>query len=156
MHHTRFKKGISTPELLVVLFLMTLLATLVYYSLSGFKNKQALEANVRQVTALLEEARSLTLSGRGGLAYSVYFQADRVVRFSGSVYATSSTDNVPYLLDSSVTISSISLVGGGPSVLFDKITGKTTTSGTIQLIAVGATSTKKTIVINSTGIIDTQ
>jgi prepilin-type N-terminal cleavage/methylation domain-containing protein len=149
-------RGFSLLEILLSLVIVTLLSTLAHYSLSGFKNRELLETNTRQITALLEEARSLTLSGQGGLSYGVYFQADRAVRFSGTTYATATVSNVVYLLDSALNLSKISLAGGGPSVLFNKLTGKTDTYGSVELNSTIATTTKKIIYINATGIIDVQ
>lgn len=151
-----YKRGVSVLELIISLFLVTILASLVYYSLSGFKAREFLENDSKQISSLLEEARSLTISGQGGSQYGVYFQADRAVRFTGTTYATSSSGNVTYMLDSAVTISSISLSGGGTSVVFDKFTGKTSNNGNIQLTVLAATTTKRIIYINSTGIIDMQ
>ena len=108
------------------------------------------------MTAILEEARSLTISGQGGMQYGVHFQTDSVVRFSGSTYSSGAATNVPYVFDSAVNISNISLGGGGSDVVFDKIKGTTVNFGSVQLNLVSTTTSKKIIYINKGGIIDTQ
>ncbi len=151
-----YKKGFSLLEILISIFLLTMLSALVYYSLSGFKNKQFLESNSRQVTAILEEARSLTISGQGGMQYGVHFQSDKVVRFSGSTYSSGTASNIPYVFDSAVNISNISLNAGGSDVVFDKIKGTTANYGSVELNLVSTTTPKKIIYINQGGIIDVQ
>lgn len=151
-----YKRGFSIGEIMISIFLLVLLSSLVYYSLSGFKNKQFLESNSRQVTAILEEARSLTISGQGGQQYGVHFQSDKVVRFSGTSYSSGAVSNVPYIFDSAVNISNISLGGGGSDVVFDKIKGTTANYGSVQMNLVSTTTSKRIIYINQGGIIDTQ
>jgi len=143
-------------EMLAVLGIIVILSGLVFYSVSGFKNRQLLEAETRQVVAILEEARSLTLSGQGGNVYGVHFLSNQIIRFAGSAYVGGAAGNVVYPLSSAVSLNSISFNGGGADVVFDKLKGTTLNFGSLDVALTSSASTKKTVFINSTGIIDTK
>ena len=150
------KQGFTTIEALLALCILVLVTRLVYSSFSVFRNRQFLETNTRNVVSLIEEARSLTLSSRGGSSFGVHFDSDRAVRFSGLVYSSGSASNVVAKLDVPVTLSLINITGGGSDVVFNKIKGTTDTSGTLELSLVASSSIKKIITVRSTGIVDVQ
>ena len=152
-HFTR--RGFSSAELLVTVSILVILSSLTFYSLSGFKSSRYLEADTRQITSLLEEARSLTLAGQGGKVYGVHFASGQAVRFSGPTYSALAADNVVYSLSPGQIINTISLSGGGADIVFEKLKGTTLQYGTVE-VTTTSTGKKKTIIINQTGIIDTQ
>lgn len=152
----KFTTGFTLLEILISLSLIVILAGLVFYSVSGFKNKEALDTESRQISSILEEARSLTLSGQGGNAYGVRLLQDQVIRFVGTSFASGTASNIIYTLNRSVKLNNISLQGGGRDVVFDKLKGTTGNYGTMILNLVSTTSTKKTMTVNATGIIDVQ
>ncbi len=152
----KFTTGFTLLEILISLSLIVVLAGLVFYSISGFRNKEALDTESRQISSILEEARSLTLSGQGGNAYGVRLQGDQIIRFVGTSFASGTASNITYTLNPAVKLNNVSLQGGGSDVVFDKLRGTTANYGTMILNLVSTTSSKKTITINSTGIIDVQ
>ncbi len=156
MKDRNFKNGFTLLEILISLALIVMLAGLVFYSISGFRNKESLDTESRQISSILEEARSLTTSGQGGNAYGVRLLADQVIRFVGTSFASGTASNVTYNLNSAVRINNISLQGGGSDVVFDKLKGTTGNYGTMILSLVSTTSVKKTITVNPTGIMDVQ
>jgi hypothetical protein len=77
------------------------------------------------------------------------------VLFEGNSYDSSDTNNRVTDLNSAVTISNITLSSGGSDVVFQRLTGESTVSGSVVLTLVG-TTTSRTISIQATGISNIQ
>lgn len=128
------------------------LTTFVALSFSKVNETEALDKNADLVVSVLTEARSMTLSSINGYSYGVHFDENQVVLFQGNVYNSTASTNFPTSLNSLVGIQNVSLVGGGNEVLFNKLTGATAQSGTLQVYLQSATTTYKTVTISPTGI----
>lgn len=148
------KKGFTLMETLMVIAIAGIAVTIVTLSLSKINSSKALDTDVSLVVSVLNEARSMTLSSVDALQYGVNLQDSQVVLFSGSSYSTSSPSNVFTTLNSLVGIRNISLSGGGTSVVFQRLTGETSQSGTLEVYLRSATTSYKTVTINSTGVIE--
>ena len=93
------------------------------------------------------------MNGQQDGVWGVYFTSDSFVLFLGPTYIAEADDNIPTVLSSSMTISNISLNGGGTDVLFDDPYGDTDEYGSL-LISDVTTSKTKTISINEMGMVD--
>ncbi len=149
-----FQKGLSLIEILLVIAIATLLTGFVALSLGKVNASEALDKNADLVISVLNEARSMTLSSVGDTRYGVHFDANQAVLFQGASYNSAASTNVPTQINALVTIQNISLAGGGSNVIFDRLTGKTSYTGSIQVALKSATTTYKTITIASTGVVD--
>jgi prepilin-type N-terminal cleavage/methylation domain-containing protein len=147
-------RGFTLMEILGVIAVMTILMTIVLTSFSTLNKNQALDKTARYVASIIEEARGNTLFSKNDSQYGVKFSASSVTLFKGATYSSSSPDNVVYELNPLVTISNISLSGGGSEMVFDRLTGNTTQTGTITLNLNSGTTTKAYVSFSKTGIVE--
>ena len=112
---------------------------------------QALSNDEEQVIALLNEARSRTVSGDQNMQYGVHIQTNKVVLFQGTVFSDGIATNREVLFDSGNHAESISLGGGVSDAIFKKMTGETDGYGTF-LLKNASGSSQKTITITKVGL----
>ncbi len=141
-------------EMLIVVAIISILAGITLETFFTANKTQALEKDTASIKAILERARSLTLSAYVDQPYGVHLQSDRVVLFRGSSYDASTSTNNVEMLNAAVAISAHTLAGGGDDVLFQRLTGKTDNSGTITVSLLSDSSKFFTITINSTGLVE--
>ncbi|MBM2817581.1 MAG: seg [Parcubacteria group bacterium] len=146
------KKGFTAIEFLITLSILAILTTIVFTSMSRFRNGKALQAVVEDILSLLDEGRADTLSAKNSYAYGVHFESSEIALFRGVAYSSSDSTNKTVDIDGAVEISNISLAGGGSDVLFQRLTGKTGQSGTVTIRLKSDTSKTKTILIEASGV----
>lgn len=151
MIHNSSSKGFSLVELLLALSIVAIVAVVGVTSLSNFNTEKALSLEAGKVVSLLVKARSLTLSAKGGDVYGVHFDTDKAVLFKGTSYVAGTAGNQAQPVNSAVRISATVLAGGGAEVLFKKLSGTTTQSGTVTLASVKNGSLTKVVTISVTG-----
>lgn len=154
MQYQAREKGITLIEVLIFIVIMTILLTIVFLSLSKLNASQALDKGAALVAATLDEARSLTLSAKNDNQYGVYFDASSTVLFGGSVYLPGDPNNVETVLNSKIGIRNINLSGGGSAVIFERLTGNTSQTGTLEVFLIEASTTFRTITIKATGVVE--
>lgn len=142
-------------EIIVVIAISSLTVGAILNSFGQLNQNQVINKNTELVATILREARSLTLSSKGGNQYGVHLESSQVVLFQGSVYNSTTPGNIYYPLNSLGNISLISLSGGGSEVIFDRLTGDTPQSGTIKLGLLADPSSTRTITISGTGLVET-
>ena len=145
-------QGFTMIELVVVLAIIVLLMAVVVTPFRAFRNSKALDTTSEETLALLSEARGSTLSAKDGYRYGVHFESSQAVLFRGDTYSSGDTTNKAITLDNALEFSSISLAGGGSEVVFDRLTGKTTQSGSVVVRIKSDTSKTRTITIGGTGV----
>jgi type II secretory pathway pseudopilin PulG len=148
------KRGFTIIEILIIVAITILILALVIIPFKQMNERQALIKETANIISIINHARSMTLSSKGGEPHGVHIEANRVVLFSGPTYSSSDPDNVSIELNSQVSISNINLSGGITDVVFNQLTGTTAGYGTITLSLVASSTQAKTISINSTGIIN--
>jgi len=148
------KRGFTLMEIMIVIVIMTILLTIVLTSFSNLNKSQALDKTSSYVASIIEEARGNTLFSKNDSQYGVKFETSRIIMFKGSTYSSSNPDNVIYDLNNLVTISNISLSGGGSEIVFDRLTGNPSQTGTLTLSLVTSTSTKAYVSFSKTGIVE--
>ncbi len=146
------KKGFTMLEIVVVVAIVMILASVIITSFSKFRNNKVLDTGVENTLSVLAKARGNTLSSKNAYQYGVHFEASQAVLFRGATYNSSDTNNEVAPLDNALEISSVSLTGGGSDVLFDRLTGKTSMDGTVIVRVKSDTAKTKTVTINGTGI----
>lgn len=147
-------KGVTLIEVLIVIVIMTILLTIVVISLSRLNSSQALDKGAELVASTLDEARSLTLSAKNDDQYGVYFETSRIVLFRGATYSSGDPNNVETSLNPKIAIRNTNLSGGGSSVIFERLTGNTGQTGTMEVFLVEASTTFRTIIIKATGVVE--
>jgi prepilin-type N-terminal cleavage/methylation domain-containing protein len=148
------KSGFTLIEALVVIAIMGFISTIVLFSLSSFRNEQALKNTEIDIVTLLNKARQNTLSSINSNNYSVHFETDKAVLFTGSNY--SALDSTNEIIDFNKAVvapidGGINL-GGLSNVTFERLTGDAT-DGTIIIKLKSDSSKQKTITINKTGVV---
>ena len=154
MPRQKHPDGFSLIEALVVIAAMALLAVLSYGAYKSFNDHEALGKDAVKVVALYEEARSLSVGSKDGSAYGVHVESAQAVGFKGAVYSDGNANNVVEALNPRVTISDISLSGGGSDVVFSGTGGTTTKSGTVTLSLVADPSATQVITIYTSGLVE--
>lgn len=119
----------------------------------AFRKNAALNKDTETVIETLRQARSETLSSQNASQYGVHISATKITVFTGSTYSPSDSTNRDFLLSPMDTIVTIDLVGGGSDVIFNRLTGETSQSGTV-VISSPTTSKTKTVTIYKTGLVE--
>lgn len=146
------KKGFTVLEFLVSMSILVVLATIIFASVSTFRNNKGLQIVAEDILYLLNEGRNNTLSAKDYYSYGVHFEPSEITVFRGATYSSSDLNNKTVEVDRSVEISNINLVGGGQDVLFQKLTGKTSQSGAVTIRLKSDNSKTKTIIIEASGV----
>ena len=148
----RLNKGVTLLEAIFVMAILAILATVTFAAFSRSNTSQALEGAARTTVAVLNDARARTLASRGDDQYGVRFESDRVILFAGSSYDVDDPANEVTRLPSRVSITNISLSGGGSDLSFSRLSGVSSANGSVTLTADAEGSPVRTIVISETGL----
>ena len=152
-YQSRFLRGVTLLETIVAVGIMMLISGVVLASLNNFRAQKTMDAAVEEVLAAFSQAHFDTISSRNDQQYGVHIDTDKVVYFVGPTYTTATTTNVIYRFVVPVEIVSVSLAGGGNDVLFDRLTGGTSDSGTFIIRAKTNNTLQTTVTINGTGAV---
>ncbi len=149
-------RGFTLVELIFVIAIFGILFGMGAVALGNFVTNQALVTAKSQLTQNLREARTFSMTQHHDSKWGVYFntvpEPDGLILFQGNSYAgRDSSFDMTTTFHKSVTFSNINLAGGGQEIVFDKRTGQTGDSGTMQL---GAVDDSLEISVNELGIIN--
>jgi len=157
LHASRYalgdRRGATFIELMIAVAIIVILSAIVANPLAKYRKDQLQKTAVEDVTALLNEARSRTLLSDGSSQYGVHVESSRVVLFKGASFSEPSSNNTQITLNSALSIASINFIGNGADVVFDRLTGATSESGSFRLGLASDSSTQKVITITKTGIV---
>lgn len=146
----RISAGFSLIELLVVLTIMT---TIGVFAIIGFKDYarfQQYDASVATVKSTFIDARVRARSAQLDQSYGVKILTSSLVVFRGSTYSAGAATNKTVNL-TGVTVSR-SLTGGTDQIVFNKLTGLPSATGTITIVGLEHVATT-TLTINGAGVI---
>lgn len=149
------KRGFSLAELVVIIGITAIIASLTMFSFRGFSNYQMLEKETDVVHSLIENARLQALNSKNFADFGMRFSTTSITLFQGSVYAVSDSNTV-HSFPSGVEISSILLTGNSTDVYFENITGEPSATGTVTFRLTSSGTTTKTILIHGTGLTEVQ
>lgn len=138
------KFGFGLLESLIVLAIMMILLALIIWPFAAFRNGKLLDGAAEDILSLLHEARTRTLSSDGAAAYGVLFESDKI---------TLVPDNKEVALHNRLTISDISLTGGGTTIMFKRLTGATDENGTVTVSLAGDNSQQRVVAVSAAGSI---
>ena len=148
------KRGYTLVELLVVIVIALIIAGLAITSLSNIRERNKLTDARDNVHSQLRLARNNTLASKDASQYGVYLDADEATYFKGNDYA-SSIETRTYNVPNGVSISGISLEGGGNEIVFERLTGETDEFGSITISNdADPENASSTIRIFSTGVME--
>ena len=153
----RFGAGFTFIEILVVVGIIVLFLGLSIPQLRSFQQGSYLKNTGQEVVAALRLAQSKTLASEGALQYGVHFDVvstpNQYTLFQGSSYAARDTakDKIT-VLQKTIEISSLSL-GGTSEVVFLRLTGQASVSGTVTFRKIADPTLMKTVSILSSGAV---
>ena len=122
-----------------------------FNTLTTFRQQSDIDSVGEGILGTLRMARSKTISSENASGYGVHFESATYTLFTGRTYTPGSSSNEDYALPSRVEIFSIVLSTSTQSVAFDRLTGHTSTTGTIHIRPVGNVATARTMRIDSSG-----
>lgn len=146
------KQGVTALEILIVVSILAFLLAAIVPSFLDFRRNSALNTGTQEIITVINKARLSTISSKGDMQYGVHFEATQVVLFQGTIYSALASTNEVHILDSTLTLMSIVVNGGGSEVVFQKITGETTQNATTTLSVLG-TIASTTLVIRPSGVV---
>jgi len=149
----KMNKGFTLVELLIVVFIIGVLSAIVLVPFGGFRDTKVLDATADNIVSLLALARQDTLLSKNASQYGVYFESTRMVYFKGTTFTEPNVDNKEVVFDSIVQLSDISFAGGGDIIVFQRLTGKTSNSGSMTLQITREPSRQIVITVEPTGVI---
>lgn len=147
--------GYSILEILIVLGVMAIISGIIFTMFVSFRKNQALSLDVQTITSVLRQARNQTIASKNSSSYGVHFATSTITLFTGDSYVQNNASNQVYSINSVDAIVTISLYGGGSDVVFRRLTGETSQSGSVTVSSV-STSQTKTVTIYGTGLVESQ
>jgi len=148
-----FKSGFTVVEFILVVTLIGILALIAAPYGSRFIGQNELDQRTVEAVDTLRRAQSSSMNGRGGDSWGVHFSTDSFALFKGESYNPSDPDNETVELPSRISVSTISLNGGGNDVIFARIFGDTTNYGFVVFEDLESDK-YNTVTINQAGLID--
>lgn len=149
-------KGFTIAEIIVAIAIMILVSSVGVVTFVSSKNSANLNSYTDGIISSLEQARSNAVSGKGGSSYGIRFATSTLTHtlFIGSTYSSSDASNVVTQIGSGYTIST-NLTASSTTIVFSRLTGVPSATGTITLLQ-QATSKSKVITVGSQGNITVQ
>lgn len=152
----KIRGGFTLVELLIVIGLLTILATVVVPNFANFQNQKSLDNAASQLKGYLQSTQQKSISQDGGSQWGVYFATvvggrDFYKIFYGANYLSGTVTDSIYLPTNIKFIDPAQ--GFSKEIIFSKLTGVPSAPATTSLALSGSPSTCKTIVINAAGLI---
>lgn len=144
-----YKKGITIPEILIVIAVLGVIFSIVIPQFSKMRESQALKNGAQDILSSLNKARSQTLASLNSSEYGVHFQSDKVIIFKGTGFSDGDVNNETIDIATPATISNINLVGGGNDIYFNRLSGIPDKNGSVT---VSTSSYSKIITVSAVGV----
>lgn len=147
------RKGFTIIELTIVVAILAIILGITGAFISSSTSQGSVEDVAIQLVSDLRRAQWQTINGQDDTDWGVHVESNLFVLFKGTTYNPAEPDNFLTYVEGPVTISDISLNGGGVDVTFDDTFGDTTTYGTITLQST-VSEGQIVITINEIGSVD--
>src|SRR4030042_5171619 len=129
----RFNRGFTLIEVLVVIAIFTAIFSISLYFFGGLSKKESLEKDIASLTALIRNARLLSVASKNASAFGIHLEGDRVVLFEGTSYISDGPNEKIIFFSREVYLHSSFINGGGADIVFARLTGATANYGNITL-----------------------
>ena len=151
------ERGFTIFELVVVVAVLTILSAAVIGNFALQRKRANLHGNAEEVATTLKFAQNKALSSVNNSKYGVYIDdtatPHKYILFKGNSYSGRDVSaDIIHQLPSSMEFNSISL-GGGKEVVFNRLTGLSTQSGSLTVRVKSDTSQNETVYVSNSGAI---
>ncbi|OHA01742.1 MAG: hypothetical protein A3C11_00080 [Candidatus Sungbacteria bacterium RIFCSPHIGHO2_02_FULL_49_12] len=126
--------GFTLIEILTTLAALAIIVSIVYGAFSSFRTFTAVDEAASEILSTLRLAQSKTLASVSNAQYGVRILSDRLTVFRGATYSDVSAIETVFLRPI-ITVADVTLAGGGTDIVFDRLTGRTSMTGTIRVEA---------------------
>lgn len=145
------RRGFSLIEVVFVVALLFIVASIIMVGFQNFAGFQQYNQAVGDIQFTLDQTR---MNARGAVddrAHGIRFFSDSVTQFVGDSYVAADPQNktISYSL---ITLTT-DLSGGANEVVFDKLTGLPSATGTVTVTGTNFTAST-TITISDAGVIE--
>jgi len=144
-------KGFTLVETLVVLALIGLMSAVSLASFASLSRHEALSGNTAALAARLRDARARTLASVGGMQYGVHISTTSITFFRGALYDPATSTNDVFTLSQYVQAST-----SIQNFVFERVTGNSSASGTIDMFLLSDPTQKKTLTVQTSGLVNVQ
>jgi prepilin-type N-terminal cleavage/methylation domain-containing protein len=144
--------GFTLVEILVVMGIVAIMAALTAVAFQNFYTSSALKIARNETYQALADARNRTLASHGASTFGVLVGTSSVTRFTGTSYMVGAPDNIVYEYEGGVTATG-TLVVGGTSVIFTRLTGEPSVTGTFLFMTSDGSATR-TVTVHPSGLIE--
>ena len=144
-------QGFTLVETLIVVAITAMISGISLVSLASLSKNEALSANTTAIATRLRDARAQTLASVGGMQYGVLIDTTSVTFFRGATYDAATSTNDVFVLSGYVSASS-----SIQSFVFERITGNASASGTIDVYLRSDSTKKKTVTVQTSGLVNIQ
>ncbi len=119
----RFSEGFTILEVVLVIGLLAIIFAMGIPITFDFYVNYELGAERDNLISILQQARDLAMSGKGGVAHGVYLDTNGYVIFEGVSYASRSAD-----YDQNFSIAELIQTTGPDEIVFEALSGRTSPS----------------------------
>ncbi|MEA2715476.1 MAG: hypothetical protein QOG91_504 [Candidatus Parcubacteria bacterium] len=144
------QKGFTAIEILVVIAIVFIITSIGLFAFISARKTKELSVLSDQIYFTLEHAKSDAVSGKNGVGAGVKFSTTTYAFFGGNVYDPANTNNKVYTVTSGYQITT-TLASSDGSVVFSRIYGTPSATGTVTVADASAPTRKVDIVIGNLG-----
>lgn len=145
------KTGFTVIELLIVVSIAAVIAGFVLIGFKNFASYQQFNQAGGDIKFILNQSQLYARSAVDDDYHGIRFSANSLTQFTGNIYSAADPDNV--VTDYNLVTIQFDLVGGADEIVFDKLSGLPSATGTVTIIGVHYTGTT-TIEILDSGVIE--
>ena len=142
--------GFTLVEIIVVAALIAIIASVIMYGFSNYAGFQQYNSAVSDVSFLLKQSNMRARSAEGDSSYGVKFTSNSLTQFVGDAYSAADPDNETTTYE--LITFNLELTGGTDEIIFNKLTGLPSATGTIEVNGVHFTAST-TIEVTEAGVI---
>lgn len=145
------KRGFTLIELLIIIAIIGLIATFSVSSFIEYRDSQISRTVVADIHSLIKETKQKTIAAETTGQFSIYFSTSSLTVFEGSVYSPTGISNKVYNFPN--TNLDINLSDSSQQILFSRLTGEVSSTGTIAIGHMRLNSTT-TLTILESGLVE--
>ncbi len=152
------EKGTTLAELLVVIGIIAILASVSFLSLFGTRSQNDLNGTSQEIAALLREARSRSVAQSSGNGWGVHFENSTTTSpfyalFFSATYGSTTTIGY-YRLPSSVGYAGSSIAPGSfKDITFSQLSGLASASTSVSIYLLANPANSSAVNIASSGAV---